>query len=88
LGAYGTAITTQLDRIPLSRSGELEPTQLRDRPGQQRLERAFAAVDAVQALQWGLQMIQAELRAIENISGGKFFFLDEEDLGFTPLNMP
>jgi hypothetical protein len=57
-------------------------------PGQRRLERAVPAVDAVQALQWGLQMIPLELRSIEKSVGGKFIFLDEEDLGFTPLNMP
>jgi hypothetical protein len=57
-------------------------------PGQRRLERAVPAVDAVQSLQWGLQMIALELRSLEKSAGGRFFFLDEEDLGFTPLNIP
>lgn len=57
-------------------------------PGDRRLEREVPAVDTVQAMQWGLQMIPVELRSLEKSAGGKFVFLEEEDLGFTPLNLP
>ncbi|MDC0739848.1 DUF6968 family protein [Polyangium mundeleinium] len=57
-------------------------------PGQRRMERAFPAVDAVQSLQWGLQMIALELRSLQSSAGGKLHFLDEESLGFDPLNLP
>jgi hypothetical protein len=57
-------------------------------PGQRRIERAVPAVDAVQSLQWGLQMIALELRSLQSSAGGKLQFLDEESLGFDPLNIP
>jgi hypothetical protein len=36
----------------------------------------------------GLQMIALERSSLEKSARGKFIFLDEEDLRFTPLNMP
>jgi len=33
-------------------------------------------------------MIALELRSLQSSAGGKLHFLDEESLGFDPLNIP
>ena len=57
-------------------------------PGKHRLERYVIGIDAVQALQWALQVMPMELKSFAQELGGRFTFLDGNDMGFTPLSLP
>lgn len=57
-------------------------------PGKHALERHVVAIDALQALQWAIQLMPIELKSLGRELGGRFVFLDNNDMGFAPLLLP
>ena len=57
-------------------------------PGKHSLERYVVAIDALQALQWAIQLMPIELKSVARDLGGRFVFLDDEDRGVRPLALP